>query len=50
MEYELIAPILPSSSLLEQVLVNRGIKKEDISHFLNPSAGDLVSPLKIDNI
>lgn len=49
MNYELIAPRTCNSSI-EQVLVNRGIKKEDIPHYLNTTDDDLLNPLLLDNI
>lgn len=36
--------------MIEQVLVNRGFKKEDIEHFLNVNETDVLDPLLIDNI
>ena len=49
MKYELIAPRTCSSSI-EQVLVNRGIKLEEIPHYLNTTDNDLLNPLLLDNI
>lgn len=50
LEYSLIAPINEQYSALEQVLTNRGIKYEDISHYLNVSEKDNLSPLLLNNI
>ena len=37
-------------SAIEAVLVNRGIKKEDIPHFLNTSDEDILNPLLLKNM
>ena len=50
MNYQLIAPRLPELSVVEQVFENRGIKKENIKHYLNTSYDDLYSPTLLDNI
>ena len=41
MKYELINEINPFLSPTEQILVNRGIKLEDIPHYLNTTDGDI---------
>ena len=48
MEYQLINPRRPSTSAIEQVLLNRGIK--DVHHYLNTDDSDILSPLGLDNI
>ena len=50
MQYELINPINPNYSPLEQVLVNRGIQYEDIPHYLNLGEEDELSPSLLANI
>lgn len=50
MDYQLIKPIQANYSAIEQVLTNRGIKFEDIAHYLNVTEEDNLSPLLLDNI
>ena len=53
MEYQLIAPQFPPNkalSAVEQVLANRGIKPENVEHYLNTTDKDIVDPLLIKNI
>lgn len=52
MRYELITPKNsdPSLGVVERILTNRGIKLEDIEHYLNPSVGDLIPPSQLDNM
>lgn len=50
MNYQLIAPRLPELNVVEQVFYNRGIKKEDVYHYLNTTEHDLVDPQRLDNI
>ena len=50
MDYKLIAPRNEHIGLLEQILLNRGIKQEDIYHFLNVDENDLIDPLELDNM
>ena len=50
MEYQLISPINKDYSVVEQILVNRGIRYADIPHYLNLSDRDVYSPDGIDNI
>jgi single-stranded-DNA-specific exonuclease len=50
MNYQLIAPRLPELSVVEQVFENRGIKKQDIYHYLHTSKNDLYDPLLLDRI
>lgn len=45
MRYHLLKPTNPNYTVLEQVLTNRGIAKEDISHYLNTTDDDINSPL-----
>ena len=45
MKYKLINKINPEYSPIEQILTNRGIKIEDIQHYLNSSSKDVNSPL-----
>lgn len=44
MKYSLIKPINPSYSTIEQILTNRGIKYEEINHYLNTTNRDICSP------
>ena len=51
MEYKVIAPRQSNTTLLEQILLNRGFKnKEDINHFLNTNENDIYNPLLLDNM
>lgn len=50
MKYELIKPINPSYTAIQQILTNRGIALEDIDHYLNVSEQDNLSPLLLNNI
>lgn len=50
MEYQLINSINPEYSALEQVLSNRGIKVEDIEHYLHVTEQDNLSPTLLNNI
>ena len=50
MDYQLIKPIHDGYSAIEQILTNRGIKFEDIDHYLNVSESDNLSPLLLKNI
>lgn len=50
MNYQLIAPRLPNTSVIEQVLLNRGIQAQDIRHYLNTSDKDILDPTLIANI
>lgn len=50
MDYQLIRPRIPQLTAVEQVLINRGIPKENITEFLNPTE-ECVPPLNlIDNL
>ena len=50
MNYQLIASRLPQTSVIEQVLLNRGILPQDIRHYLNTSDRDILSPSLVSNI
>ena len=51
MEYKLIAERQNGTTLLEQILLNRGFKnREEIQHYLTTDENDLNSPLLLDNI
>ena len=53
MEYQLIVPRIPHKEVLsavEQVLVNRGIAPENITHYLNTTDEDILNPALIANI
>lgn len=45
MKYKLISPINENYSVLEQILVNRGVKYEDIYNYINATDKDINSPL-----
>ena len=47
MRYQLIKPINPQYSTIEQILTNRGISKEDVYHYLNTTDDDISSPLDL---
>lgn len=48
MEYQLISPVDPTKSVIQQVLNNRGIK--DVLHYLNTTDEDLNNPMLLANI
>ena len=50
MMYSLIAPIDPRLSPIEQVLVNRGIQRDEILHYLNTGDKDVLPFSDLDNI
>lgn len=55
MEYQLRKPLLPQRdfeklSVVERVLINRGIKLEEVSHYLNTTDEDILNPEIIPNI
>ena len=50
MKYELIQERNKQLSLLLQVLTNRGIKLQDIPHYLNTTDDDIIEPATIDRI
>ena len=53
MDYQLIKSSIPQKedlSAVERVLTNRGIKKEDITHYLNTSDNDILDPRLVDNM
>ena len=47
MKYQLINPINPSYSALEQVLTNRGIARSEIQHWLNTTDADINNFMKL---
>lgn len=49
MRYELISK-QTELTMIEQVLLNRGIKRENIQHFLNLSDADVIAPSRVANI
>ena len=50
MEYQLIKKNSQNYDVVEQVLINRGLKQEDIYHYLNTTEDDLYDPTLIANI
>ena len=52
MEYQLIQSNYDNISLsaVEKVLTNRGIKRQDIEHYLNTTDEDILNPLLLDNM
>ena len=53
MEYQLIAPGIPlrqELTAVEQVLAHRGIKPDDVEHYLNTTDKDIYSPELIDQV
>ena len=51
MEYKLRAPRRDNTSLLEQILYNRGFtSREEINHYLTTDDNDLLPPTLLDNI
>lgn len=47
MKYQLIKPINPEYSTIEQILTNRGIPREEVYHYLNTTDDDISSPLDL---
>ena len=47
MRYQLINPVNPCYSALEQVLTNRGIARSEINHYLNTTDADINSFMKL---
>lgn len=51
MEYKVIAPRQDGTTLLEQILLNRGFtSKEEINHYLTVDESDLINPLCLDHM
>lgn len=51
MEYKLRAPRQDGTSLLEQILLNRGFtNREEINHYLTTDENDIIDPLKLDHM
>lgn len=50
LNYELINQTNPELSVLEQVLINRGIQYDDIEHYLNVTEQDNFNPRLLNNI
>lgn len=50
MKYNLINEKPDNRTLIEQILINRGIKQSEINHYLSASEKDLLSPLLLDNM
>ena len=51
MEYKIINKSLEEDlNAIEQVLYNRGIEKQDISHYLHTTDDDILEPTLLDNI
>ena len=53
MEYQLIVPGIPQKDVMtavEQVLANRGIKPENVEHYLNTTDEDILDPKLIMNM
>lgn len=47
MKYQLINNPNPAFSTIQQILYNRGIKEQDIPHYLSLSDADINSPLSL---
>ena len=50
MNFQLRAPRIPHLSVVEQVLVNRGIPAEEVNHYLHTTDDDVIAPSTITNI
>ncbi|MEG0371229.1 MAG: DHH family phosphoesterase [Clostridium sp.] len=50
MKYSLIQNNEIDLSVHEQILINRGIKKEDVKHYLNTTEEDILDPMLLDNM
>ena len=47
MRYQLIKPINPELNTIEQILINRGIPREEVYHYLDTTDDDISSPLDL---
>ena len=50
LQYELINPVNEALDPIDQVLLNRGIKKENLDQFKFPSDDNILNPLLLDNM
>ena len=50
MKYKLIAEKPSNRTLIEQVLINRGLDPNEINHYLSANENDLYDPLLLDNM
>ena len=50
LEYQLLAPLNEGYSVIEQVLTNRGVRLDDIYHYLNTTDEDSYPPEYVANI
>lgn len=50
MDYKLISPRQSGIGLLEQILLNRGIPYNEITHFLNADESDVLAPTLLANM
>ena len=50
MNFQLRAPRIPRKSVVEQVLINRGIPAEEVTHYLNTTENDVIDPKTITNV
>ena len=50
MNFQLRAPRIPHTSVVEQVFINRGIPANEVNHYLNTSESDVIAPSTITNI
>ena len=50
MKYELISEKFNNRTLIEQILINRGLAPEEINHYLSANEKDLYDPLLLDNM
>lgn len=44
MKFELIKPVVSSYSIVEQILINRNIPRDQIEHYLNTTEEDVNPP------
>ena len=50
MNFQLRAPRIPHTSVVEQVFINRGIPAHEVNHYLNTSETDVIAPNTITNM
>mgnify|MGYP003289474170 CR=1 FL=1 len=50
MEYNLISPIIPGVSIIDQVFYNRNIPLGEAKHYLNTTDDDIINARLLDNI
>lgn len=50
LKYELYQPLNPNYSVVQQILANRGISEQDMTHYLHTSDADICDYHLLDNL